>query len=143
MKAKTGFTWAHRGNSNLYAEHTMNAYQNAVSRGHVCLEYSMARTSDGVWFGLHDADINRTSGLAAGTLPPVTVDDLGRGAGLQINALAKDGIPSPYLPLGGLPRRLREQVHPDPGREDLLDGRHHRDPERVLGHVRAARPCPS
>lgn len=38
------------------------AYRNSSAAGYGALEFSAARTSDGVWFGLHDADLNRTSG---------------------------------------------------------------------------------
>jgi hypothetical protein len=41
---------------------SMDAYRNSVDRGANALEISLARTSDGVWFGLHDATLDRTSG---------------------------------------------------------------------------------
>jgi len=53
---------AHRGGSTNWPEMSLRAYTQAVTRGFDCLEVSLARTSDGVWFGLHDASINRTSG---------------------------------------------------------------------------------
>lgn len=52
---------AHRGGSAVWPEMTQHAYQQAVSNGFCVLELSMARTSDGVWFGLHDASLDRTS----------------------------------------------------------------------------------
>lgn len=56
------FFWAHRGGSRDFPEMSSFAYGQAALLSYGCLELSLARTSDGVWFGLHDADINRTSG---------------------------------------------------------------------------------
>lgn len=62
MLAKPGFTWAHRGGSVSYPEHSLFAYTQSVARGYGVLEVSLGRTSDGVWFGLHDQTTDRTSG---------------------------------------------------------------------------------
>lgn len=56
------FFWAHRGGSRDFPEMSSFAYGQSGLLSYGCLELSLARTSDGVWFGLHDADINRTSG---------------------------------------------------------------------------------
>lgn len=64
MLATPGATWAHRGGSTSWPEHTELAYRNAALAGYGALEFSCARTSDGVWFGLHDVDINYTSGTS-------------------------------------------------------------------------------
>ncbi|WP_431279249.1 glycerophosphodiester phosphodiesterase [Leifsonia poae] len=56
------FTVAHRGGSKDWPEMSLFAYRNSVDRGVDALEISLARTSDGVWFGLHDATLDRTSG---------------------------------------------------------------------------------
>jgi hypothetical protein len=58
------FTVAHRGGSADWPEMSMFAYRQAVAAGVNALEISLARTSDGVWFGLHDATLDRTSGTA-------------------------------------------------------------------------------
>jgi hypothetical protein len=60
---------AHRGGSADYQEHSARGYvQSAIAHADV-LEFSVGRTSDGVFFGLHDATLNRTtSGLAANYL---------------------------------------------------------------------------
>jgi hypothetical protein len=55
------FVMAHRGGSLDYAEMSMRGYTQSVALGATGLEFSVARTSDGVFFGLHDADLNRTS----------------------------------------------------------------------------------
>ncbi len=62
MLASNPFYVAHRGGSRDFPEMSLYAYGQSALRGYGALELSLARTSDGVWFGLHDADINRTSG---------------------------------------------------------------------------------
>lgn len=57
-------TVAHRGGSLDWPEMSMLAYSNSVRLGAQALEISLARTSDGVWFGLHDATLDRTSGTS-------------------------------------------------------------------------------
>lgn len=56
------FRVAHRGGSNDWPEMSAYAYRQSVARGYRALEFSAARSSDGVWFGLHDATLDRTSG---------------------------------------------------------------------------------
>lgn len=63
MLSRPEFFWAHRGGSRDYPEMSSFAYGQTALNSYGCLELSLARTSDGVWFGLHDADINRTSGV--------------------------------------------------------------------------------
>ncbi len=62
MLAQDEIYWAHRGGSRDFPEMSSFAYGQSALLGYGCLELSLARTSDGVWFGLHDQDINRTSG---------------------------------------------------------------------------------
>ncbi|WP_374009310.1 glycerophosphodiester phosphodiesterase [Leifsonia sp. LS-T14] len=61
---RPGFTVAHRGGSLDWPEMSLEAYRNSVALGVNALEISLARTSDGVWFGLHDDTLDRTSGTA-------------------------------------------------------------------------------
>lgn len=56
------FTIAHRGGSADWPEMSMEAYRRSVGLGVDALEVSVARSADGVWFGLHDATLDRTSG---------------------------------------------------------------------------------
>lgn len=56
------FSVAHRGGDLDWPEMSLFAYQKSVARGVNGLEISLARTSDGVWFGLHDVTLDRTSG---------------------------------------------------------------------------------
>ncbi|WP_136191968.1 glycerophosphodiester phosphodiesterase [Actinomyces procaprae] len=53
---------AHRGGSTSWPEHTERAYTEAVWAGAHMLEFSAARTSDGVWLGCHDRTLARLGG---------------------------------------------------------------------------------
>ena len=61
LAARTA-TVAHRGGSGDWPEMSLFAYRQSVAAGVDALEVSLARTSDGVWFGLHDETLDRTSG---------------------------------------------------------------------------------
>lgn len=52
---------AHRGGSENWPEMTLRAYTNSVAWGANALEVSVARTTDNVYFGLHDQYLDRTS----------------------------------------------------------------------------------
>lgn len=93
MLAKPGFTWAHRGGSLSWPEHSLHAYTQSALRGYGGLEISLARTSDGVWFGLHDADINRTSGTTG--LPAASTMTWAEIQAYQITI--GPGGPQPYM----------------------------------------------
>ena len=43
-------------------EDSIHAYRQSVAHGYRALEISVARSADGVWFGLHDTTLDRTSG---------------------------------------------------------------------------------
>lgn len=62
LLAANPFTVAHRGGSDDWPEMSMEAYRDSVARHVDALEISLARTVDGVWFGLHDDTLDRTSG---------------------------------------------------------------------------------
>lgn len=64
------FRIAHRGGSVSFPEMSMHAYTQSAMIGYNALEMSLARTSDGVIYGLHDETLLRTSGvdIAANTL---------------------------------------------------------------------------
>ncbi|MGB4759610.1 MAG: glycerophosphodiester phosphodiesterase family protein [Candidatus Saccharimonadales bacterium] len=61
MLAQPMFYCAHRGGSRDYPEMSLYAYGQSALRGYGAVELSLARSSDGVWFGLHDASLDRTS----------------------------------------------------------------------------------
>ena len=52
---------AHRGSSGTYAEHTLTAYERAVTEGADALECDVRMTRDGVLVCVHDRKVNRTS----------------------------------------------------------------------------------
>jgi hypothetical protein len=68
MLSHKPFTIAHRGGSKNWPEMTQYAYHQAAWWGCGALELSVARTSDGVFFGLHDENLDRTSGTT-GAVP--------------------------------------------------------------------------
>lgn len=59
MLATDGFTIAHRGGSRVWPEMSRFAYIQSTLRGYKALEVSVARTSDGRWFGAHDEYLDR------------------------------------------------------------------------------------
>lgn len=92
MLARPGFTWAHRGGSVSYPEMSLHAYTQAVARGYGVLEVSLGRTSDGVWFGLHDQTTDRTSVGTYGNASSQTWAQIQ----MQQNNLGP-GAPQPYM----------------------------------------------
>ncbi|MCW2622050.1 MAG: glycerophosphodiester phosphodiesterase, partial [Frankiales bacterium] len=52
---------AHRGSSAAYAEHTLQAYENAITEGADALECDVRLTRDGVLVCVHDRRVDRTS----------------------------------------------------------------------------------
>ncbi|WP_348787270.1 glycerophosphodiester phosphodiesterase family protein [Leifsonia sp. NPDC080035] len=72
------FTVAHRGGSLDWPEMSMLGYRNSVGLGVDALEISLARSSDGVWFGLHDATLDRTSGTSGFVASEHTWDEIRR-----------------------------------------------------------------
>jgi hypothetical protein len=93
MLAKPGFTWAHRGGSLHYPEMALYSYTQSVVRGYGVLEVSLARTSDGVWFGLHDQTTDRTSGGTFGNASSQTWAQIQT----QQNLVGTVGAPQPYM----------------------------------------------
>lgn len=72
LQAKPGFKVAHRMGSLNWPEHTMKGASQSLLRQVDALEFSVAITSDGKWFGLHDATLDRTSGVT-GNIDPKTL----------------------------------------------------------------------
>lgn len=94
MLATPGFTWAHRGSSSRYPEMSLHAYTQAVRLGYGALEVSFGRTSDGVWVGLQDNSLNRTSGATG--LPAISTMTWAQVQAYQ-NTLGVQGNPQPYM----------------------------------------------
>ena len=63
LSAPAPFTIAHRGGSVSFPEMSMHAYTQSTLLGYNALEMSLARSSDGVIYGLHDETLLRTSGV--------------------------------------------------------------------------------
>lgn len=61
LLAKNNFVVAHRGGS-IWPEHTKRAYTNSVARGVDALEMSFSCTTDGVFYGCHDQNLERLGG---------------------------------------------------------------------------------
>lgn len=96
MVNKPGVTWAHRGGSSNWPEMSEYAFDKAILLGYGCLEFSTSRTSDGVWVGVHDQNLNRTS-LETG-MPNITDMTWAQVSAYQ-NKLNANGITRPYLRL--------------------------------------------
>ena len=94
MLSRPTFYSVHRGGSDTEPEMTMEAYERSAERGFGMLEVSLARTSDGVWFGLHDETLDRTSGVEG--LPPVSEMTWADVARYQVT-LNDGGSPQPYM----------------------------------------------
>lgn len=94
MLAKPGFTWAHRGGSQNYPEMSLYGYTQCVARGYGVLEVSLGRTIDGVWFGIHDATLARTSQVAS--TPDIRTMTWAQISAYQ-NTLNSNGTPRPYM----------------------------------------------
>lgn len=73
MLGHTPFYIAHRGGSAEWAEMSMHAYTQSTWFGAGAIEISVAKSSDGVYFGLHDEDLQRTSPGAPAT-PAASLD---------------------------------------------------------------------
>jgi hypothetical protein len=92
-----GFSIAHAGGSANWPEMSMEAYRQAVAHGVNALEVSLARSADGVWFGLHDATLDRTSGTSGFVAAEHTWAQISRH---RIGAAAttdRNQDPQPYL----------------------------------------------
>jgi len=98
MLATPGATWAHRGGSANRPEMSEYAYDQAVLAGYGALEFSANRTSDtgGIWVGVHDASLNRTSQTSG--LPDISTMTWAQVQAYQ-NTLNSAGTPRPYYRL--------------------------------------------
>ena len=88
------FEIAHRGGSASFPEMSLHAYTQSVILGYKALEISLARTSDGVWFGLHDNTLDRTSGVTGVTASALTWAQV-----QTYNITLGPGGPQPYMRL--------------------------------------------
>lgn len=95
LNSPNGFYWAHRGGSASFSEMSLHAYTQSVVRYFGALEISLNRSSDGVWFGLHDQNLDRTSQVTLG------ITDAGSMTWAEIQAyqitIGAAGAPRPYM----------------------------------------------
>lgn len=96
MLARKGATWAHRGGSVNFPEMSEYAYDRCVEIGYGLLEFSAQRTSDGVWFGLHDQTLDRTSEETGGADVSTMTWAQVQTHMIKLNA---GGTPRPYYKL--------------------------------------------
>ena len=103
MLARDVVYMAHRGGSVEYPEMSLRAYTQAAIEGFGCLEFSAARTSDGVFIGCHDASINRVV-LGGGTYPNVSAMTWAQIQPLMIKPPAEHPgrSPQPFTRIEGL-----------------------------------------
>ena len=94
---RPGFTVAHRGGSLDWPEMSLEAYRNSVALGVNALEMSLARTSDGVWFGLHDETLDRTSGTSGFVAAEHTWKEVQRYRIAPVGTNDPGQAPQPYL----------------------------------------------
>jgi glycerophosphoryl diester phosphodiesterase len=97
MLARDPFWVAHRGGDADRPEMSMVAYRHALARGVDAVEVSLARTSDGVWFGLHDPTLDRTSGTAGFVASQHTWADVRSQRITQVPTNPRHRSPEPYL----------------------------------------------
>lgn len=110
MLAEDFFYLGHRGGSGNWPEMSMQGYTQAALRGYGALEVSLARTSDGVWIGCHDASLDRTA-LGTGG---------GSGTTYVVSTMTWADVQThDQLPVTGAP--VDTQHRPYARLEDILD----------------------
>ncbi len=94
MVSQDPFFVAHRGGSAQWPEMSLLAYRNAAEWGVGALEVSVARSKDGVYFGLHDKTLDRTSQVA-GDIDPATLtwDEITTSYRNKLNSTTTQGEP--------------------------------------------------
>jgi len=110
MLAQDFFYCSHRGGSRNWPEQSLQGYTQSAIRGYGALECSLARSSDGVWFGLHDASLDRTSLGTGGGSGTTHVASAMTWAAIQ----AYDMLPATGAPVNSLHQ-------PYTTLEDILD----------------------
>lgn len=95
--AKNIFYSAHRGGGDEFPEHTMEAYQGAVSGGLDAIEVSVRVTADGEMVCFHDDTLDRTTN-ATGPIGERTWQDLYDNVRVERSALLGQGMPGARIP---------------------------------------------
>lgn len=102
LVAAADFSIAHHGGSADWPEMSLEAYRRSVRIGVDALEMSVARSADGVWFGLHDATLDRTSGTTGLVASEHPWSELQRYRIRPTGAHDTSSAPQPYLPFPDL-----------------------------------------
>lgn len=110
-----GCTMGHRGASAApgMPEMSERGFDFTVLTGHPMLEFSCGRSSDGVWFGLHDQNLNRTSETTGlGNVSTMTWAQIQA----YFNSLNSGGSPTPYYKLSDFLLKYADThvLHVDP-----------------------------
>lgn len=95
--AKSTFYSAHRGGGDEFPEHTMEAYQGAISGGVDAIEVSVRVTADGEMVCFHDDTLDRTTN-ATGPIGERTWQDLYDNVRVTRSALLGTGMPAVRIP---------------------------------------------
>lgn len=102
LVAAPDFSIGHHGASADWPEMSMEAYRQSVRLGVDALEISLARSADGVWFGLHDATLDRTSGTSGFVASEHPWSEVQRYRIRPTGAHDTSTAPQPYLALPDL-----------------------------------------
>jgi glycerophosphoryl diester phosphodiesterase len=105
LLATKDFTVAHRGGSLDWPEMSLEGYVKSVGYGVNALEMSLARSSDGVWFGLHDATLDRTSGTSGFVAAEHTWSEISKYRITAKDTRKPNQLPRRYLKFTDLVRR--------------------------------------
>jgi glycerophosphoryl diester phosphodiesterase len=123
LGARHPFVVAHRGGDDDWPEMSLLAYRSALALGVDAVEVSLARTSDGVWFGLHDGTLDRTSGVRGFVAAEHTWAQV---SALRISARTTRDPGTPAQPYA----RLEDVVAAVGGRRPIFV-----DPKSAQGHA--------
>lgn len=97
--ASDPFYIAHRGGGAVYPEHTMAAWDAAVSAGALSIEVSVHASADGVIFAMHDTTLDRmTEGTWTGTNTTWTWAELREKAKIKTGTLLGPGWSDQTIP---------------------------------------------
>ena len=97
LVAANPFYIAHRGSGDEFPEHTMAAYQGAVSYGAKAIEVSVQLTADNVLVCMHDTTLLRTTG-AAGSVADYTYAALNQAVKVKMQDLLGTGWSDQPIP---------------------------------------------
>ncbi len=108
--------FAHRGSSEAFAEHTLDAYHRAIDEGVDGLECDVRLTRDGHLICIHDGRLDRTSNgrgrVGAATLPELEKLDFGSWHASPAQVLTLRTLIETALAAGRPLRLLIETKHP-------------------------------